>query len=122
MSAIVTTISSFVVFPEASVAVTVIMFAPNMLQPKVAVLKVHVTSQLSVTVPLMSFWVKVTVPSAPKIAYEFVMFKTGMVLSITVTVALELLVFPLTSVAVSTTVFVPKSSQSNDVLSSVNVN
>ena len=47
---------------------------------------------------------------------------TGSMLSTTVTVAVALWALPLPSVAVNVTMFAPRSSQSNDVLSKDSVN
>ena len=94
-------------FPPTSVALSVTVFMPMLAQLKRLGVSVNVMEQLSVEPLLTADVVTVTVPFTPKLAMTSLHFATGRVTSLTVTVAVQVEVFPLPSLTVRVTRFAP---------------
>jgi len=99
-------------FPFTSVTVSVTVFAPTLAQVK----ELGVTDMLAIPhaseLPLL-IWAaaKVAVPDEFRFTVMFWQIATGLTLSTTVTVAVQVEEFPFTSVTVSVTVFAPTFEQ-----------
>ena len=104
--------------PLASVAVTVTVFDPRSLQPKLEGLTETVTPlQLSLTLLTICEVVNEVLPLASNASVipEETSARVGLVTSCTVTAIVASLSLPLASVAVTTTFVVPISLQLNEV-------
>ncbi len=98
------------VLPEASVELTVTVFAPKSEHPKlVTSTVVALTPQLSDELACTSDTAKLADPDASKYTVAFCVDTTGTALSTTVTIDVAVLTLPFTSVDVIVTVFAPKS-------------
>src|SRR6056300_856670 len=121
LSTTVTVAVASCVFPLPSVAVNVTTFAPRSSQSNEVISSDNVYVQLSLLPLSMSDVVMLADPEASNATVMSCATATGSMLSTTVTVAVASCVFPLPSVAVNVTTFAPRSSQSNEVISSDNV-
>ena len=97
--------------PFASVAVSVTVFVPMLAHVNVVCDKLKLTEQLSELPLSTSAVVKVATPDASNVIVAGWHVAIGAVLSITVTVAVQVEAFPFTSITVKVTELVPKSAQ-----------
>ena len=115
LSTTVTALVAVLTFPEASVAVIVTVFEPRSAQPNAlgVMLTVGADVQLSEVLLTTSDVAIVAAPEASNttVTAPDTAVIDGAVLSTTVNVTCEVVVFPDASVAVIVTVFVPKSPQ-----------
>ena len=104
-------------FPLVSVTVNVTAFAPILAQLKVVLLATKLAiPQLSVELLLMSAAVILAVPSVFKFTEMFLQIAVGNVSSSTVTICIQVAVFPEASVAVQVTVVLPKEKATGALL------
>ena len=102
--------------PCASVARSVTVFGPILVQSNVLGVAVKVREQLSVEPKSMSLPKMVLCPVASRFIEIFLQTATGVMSSTTVTTASSESKFPFTSVTVRVTLFVPTLVQSKEVL------
>src|SRR5260370_193983 len=102
--------------PLGSVAVRVTTLLPTLLQSKLVLLAERLTPQASVLPPSISAGAMVAWPVASRLTVMSLHLATGLVTSLTVTVALQVELLPLASVTVSATVLLPTLLQSKLVL------
>ena len=118
LSSTVTVDVQVLLLPLTSVAVNVTLWIPTSLQSKLVWLKsVEERPQASFDPSFTSITDKLPDPAASNCTVTSWQSAWGAILSTTVTTDVQVLVLPLTSVAVSVTVFVPTSPQSKVVLS-----
>ncbi len=115
LSTTVTVAVQLSVLPLASPTVKVTVFAPRLEQLKLLGLtESEVTPQLSVLLLLINAAVTLPLPLAFKLTVRFRQIALGAMLSLTVTVAVQLSVLPAASPTVKVTVFVPRLLQLNE--------
>ena len=119
LSSTVTLAVQVAVFPPSSVTVSVTTLTPTSAQVNVFGLAAKVILQLSVEPPSISAPVILAWPLASNCTVISWHTATGGILSSTVTVAVQLALFPLTSVTVTVTVLVPISAQVKSVCDTV---
>src|SRR5690606_5375684 len=119
LSSTVTMVVQVEVFPFTSITVRVTVFGPTSLQsksvmsidvlaiPQASVLPFSISATVMLAIPFVSSWI---VNGAVQLA-------TGGTLSSTVTMVVQVEVFPFTSITVRVTVFGPTSLQSKSVIS-----
>jgi len=98
------------VFPAASVAVNVTVFAPASAQVKIESVIVTVTEQLSLLPLSMSAATSLASPFVSKYIVAGLQSAIGLITSCIVTIAVQESTFPLASVPINVTVFAPRSA------------
>src|SRR5712692_8506676 len=102
--------------PLGSVTVSATVLLPTLLQSKLVLLAARLTPQASELPPSISAGAMVAWPVASRSMVMSLHLATGLVTSLTVTVALQVELLPLGSVTVSATVLLPTLLQSKLVL------
>ena len=115
MSTTVTVEVHVELFPLPSFTVSVTVFAPRFTQVNAEVLMLRLAVPQLSELPLStSAAVIVALPDPSNITVMFWQEAVGEVVSATVTVEVQVLLFPLPSSTVNVTVFAPRSAQVND--------
>src|SRR5688500_8959496 len=119
LSSTVTVAVQVEVFPLTSVTVKVTVFGPTLAQVKLVISKARLWIPHASLLPLsICAAVIVALPDASNCTVMFWQIAVGAILSSTVTVAVQVDVFPFTSVTVKVTVFGPPLAQVQLVISS----
>jgi len=112
LSTTVTVEVAVLLFPFTSVTVRVTVFAPKSAQLKVDGLTLVLAMPQASLEPVETFEATMlALPAASRLTVIFCATAVGLMVSITVIVALAELMFPLASVAVKVTIFGPTSPQ-----------